>query len=197
MKRGAYGSTNAFSRREMIKVTAAGLALVMAAVVPTVSIAEEPGLQTEPIFYVDENTSVGDYIRALHPETWEQVHPDVKAMLDAEPMRLEAPSIVPARVGGYAYVNASDGFSYSTYDGAYNADETCPMLACSVTYSKGGAVYYESPTVTRSYTTWCPISGAAHIASGTYNVVITGYPIQPPPGGTVQFAQGFDTATIY
>lgn len=197
MKPRMHKSASNLSRRDMIKVTAAGLALLTASIVPAVAIAEEESSQAEPIFHVDENTSIGDYVRTLHPDIWEQIHPDIKAVLNTEQMRLEAPSGISTRVSGSAYISATDGFSYSTYDGSYMANELCPMVACSVTYSRGGYIYYESPTKTREQSRWCSISGAAHASAGTYNVVITGYPIQPPPGGSVEFSQAFDTATIY
>ena len=94
-------SSNRFgslSRRDALKVAAAGvLAGVLTPVMP--SLADEA---EEVLYRVTDDTTIGDVLRALEPEHWAQIHPDVQAVLDAAPMDLEA-SGPQARVGGFFY----------------------------------------------------------------------------------------------
>lgn len=188
-------SSNRFgslSRRDVLKVAAAGvLAGVLTPVMP--SLADEA---EEVLYRVTDDTTIGDVLRALEPEHWAQIHPDVQAVLNEAPMDLEA-SGPQARVGGYVTLKASDGILSSQYYGSYKANEVCPMVACLVTYSKNGNIVASSDTMTNEYDVWVSVSGQFQLSPGTYRAVITGYPMQPPPGGTIEYAQTSRTVTVH
>lgn len=185
--------TSGLSRREAVKLGVLGGSVLLATLVAP----SKPANATEtPLLRLTDDLTIGEMIRALYPDHWAQVDPEVQQMLLQAPMSDQAPLVQP-RVGGSAHVTATDGFGSSQYDGYYYADEVCPTVACSVTYSRGGYIYASRGPVTENYTRWVSMSGAVSPDAGTYNVVLTSYPMQPPPGGTIEYKQAFDTATIY
>lgn len=180
------------SRRTAIQIAAVGLA---AAILPSLTVSAANA--DEVLFDIADDTTVGDVLRALHPEHWATIDPCVQRVLNEAPYGFDCSNSI-SRVSGSVTLRATDGVGSSYFEGTYRANEVCPMVACYVTYSKNGAVLFDRGPVTAEYTSWVSISGnTTTLSPGTYRAVITGYPIQPPPGGSIEYSQRAVTVTIH
>ena len=191
------------SRRELLRAGAlAGTTLFGAAALsmaPSVGVADEgnPDGGDLVCIPITDDLTIGAFTRMTDPEHWASLHPDVQAMLDAAPLfGGENSPVTVGGVGGYTWVNPNSGQGSSFYSAGFTSNVSCPGLAVQVTYSLGGYIYYRNSFSGAGFS----VSGSGTVSgvpTGTYSVVATGYPTQPPTGYDVTYYQGFGSATIW
>ena len=183
--------SSSLTRRDALKFAALGMASAAASLMlPAGALADE-----WVAIPITEGMTVGDLIAIADPDQWASLPQAVKDALLTAPV--EGGGGGPqtrASVGGSAWVTPNSGAGSSFYECGYTTRVSCPGLAVQVTYSSGGAIYYNRTHYGSGQNVYG--SGTAYLSPGTYSVVATGYPTSVPSGYDVTYSQAYGTAYI-
>lgn len=136
--------------------------------------------------------TVGEYLRAFNPDSYESMHSELKTLVDNSPMYSNPSS--RADIGGSVSLNASGYGSTVSFNFLYTCSIPCDSLSAYVTVMRDAALVYDRTF----YGAGNRLSGsdaAYGLQPGTYSVVVTAWSPKPPAGTTSSYVQ--DWQTVY